>query len=683
MQNDTRTSSNNQDNSHIYSEEAHYRQSIWIVAWVTLLLPPLTGIFMLSFVGVFPFPEVFYPFTDYAAIVMLFSIIIGTRITKIFIRHTLQMANSVEIAEKYRKHLKKLPLYYFSVLFLYFMIGLFATLYSLSTLHGHDYPVSKYLISFLGVIPGGLITALPIFFYLTDSLGRYLAPRGISISVAPMRLKLIVLGLFVPVLIDTLLIMYFYDRTGYFGIETLGIWLFLIIIAAVGARMALQSFKQGFSPFVTALKMQNQNHVNVSIIPKSLDELGLLSKQWNELWNKVSDYENRLAEINTSLKMDVEQRSEELDAERIFINKVLENAGALILVLDRKGNIVRFNPACEQITGFTFDELRDRPIWDWLIPPEQLENVKQVFENLTDEGLDSHYENELMKRNGERVLVAWNNSTIKDKEGKVQYIITIGLDISERHMAQLALLEAKEIAEKASKAKSEFLSHMSHELRTPMNAILGFAQLLKMDKQLDMDQQDSVNEILQAGSHLMELINEVLDLSRIEAGKLEVVIGDVNVSKMMNESLALFSNQAKMSNIELINNIPQDCHFIAMADQLRFKQVFINLLSNAIKYNKDNGKVIVDISIPEQDKIRISISDTGPGIPPDMHDRLFTPFERLANQHNHNVEGTGIGLALSKQLLELMNGNIGVESKPNEGSTFYIELPLVRTHQQQ
>jgi PAS domain S-box-containing protein len=637
---------------------------------------------MLSFVGVFPFPEVFYVFADYGTLLLLTSFLVGSRITKRFIRHVILMANNGEIAKKYQKHLKRLPIYYFGILFLYFAIGLLTTLYSLSTLHAHDYPASKYLISFLGVIPGGLITALPIFFYLTDSLGRYLAPHGIHISVAPILLKLIVLGLFVPVLIDTLLIMYFYDRTGYFGIETLGIWLFLVMIAAVGTRMAWQSFKQGLSPFVTALETQSQSHANVSIIPKSLDELGLLSQRWNELWNKVLDYEKCLSDSNSLLKSNVQQRSKELETERYFINKVLDNAGALVIVLNRKGHIIRFNPACEQVTGFTFDELRDRPIWDWLVPPEQLEKVKQVFENLADEGLDSQYENELMKSDGGRVLVAWNNSTIRGQNGKVQYIVSIGIDISERHKAQQALQQAKEIAEKASRAKSEFLSHMSHELRTPMNAILGFAQLLKMDEQLDKDQQDSVNEILQAGSHLMELINEVLDLSRIEAGKLEIKIDDINVSKIINESLTLFDNQAKMSNIELINNIPQDCHFIALADQLRFKQVFINLLSNAIKYNKDNGKVIIDLSLPEQDKIRISISDTGPGIPAYMHDRLFKPFERLPNQDKHTVEGTGIGLALSKQLLELMNGEIGLESEANRGSTFYIELPLVCTQPQ-
>ncbi|MGD8484029.1 MAG: hypothetical protein PVF81_04120, partial [Thioalkalispiraceae bacterium] len=232
MQDVTRTS-NDSNNNHSHSDEERFKQSIWIVNWITLLLPPLTGISMLSFVGVFPFPEVFYVFADYGTLLLLTSFLVGSRITKRFIRHVILMANNGEIAKKYQKHLKRLPIYYFGILFLYFAIGLLTTLYSLSTLHAHDYPASKYLISFLGVIPGGLITALPIFFYLTDSLGRYLAPHGIHISVAPILLKLIVLGLFVPVLIDTLLIMYFYDRTGYFGIETLGIWLFLVMIAAV------------------------------------------------------------------------------------------------------------------------------------------------------------------------------------------------------------------------------------------------------------------------------------------------------------------------------------------------------------------------------------------------------------------------------------------------------------------
>ena len=655
-----------------------FKRGMWVVTWVTLLLPPMTGIFMLSFVGVFPFPEVFYPFTDYAAIVVICAAIIAIRTNRHFIQNIIQLAKSPDTLTNYQKQLKRLPLYYFSILFLYFAAGLVCTLYSLSSLHGFNYPINKYFISFLGVIPGGLITALPIFFYLSDTLGRYLAPHGVHISVAPIKLKIIVLGLFVPVLIDTLLIMYFYDRTGYLSIETIGIWFFLIIIAAIGTFMAWKSFRQSLSPFVRALDLENNNHENIQIIPQSLDELGLLSYQWRNLWERVLEYEKKISGTNVILKGDIQQRTQELESERNFTTKILDYSSALVVVLDKKGHIVRFNAACENATGFSFGELKNRPIWEWLIPPEQLEEVKNVFSHLTDAGLDSTYENELMKRNGERILIAWNNSTIKDEAGKVLYIVSIGIDITERQATQHALQKTKKLAEEASRAKSDFLSRMSHELRTPMNAILGFSQLLQADNSnLTTNQKESIEEIMQGGEHLLALINEILDLAKIEAGKFDVDIKNTDASKIIIESLSLLKPQAEKCNITLFNNTSNSTNYIVNADKLRLKQVVINLLSNAIKYNNPGGEVHIDISQPTKNKLRISVRDTGPGIPEDKLEKLFIPFERLDNVNNNVVEGAGIGLALSKRMLELMQGYIGVDSQPGQGCTFFIDIPYV------
>lgn len=656
-------------------QEADFKHRMWIVTWVTLILPPVTGIFMLSFVGVFPFPEVFYPFTNYAAIVIALATILAIRINIKFTRNIIQLANTPETLAQYQSHLKKMPFYYFSLLFIYFAVGLVSTLYSLSTIYGFNYPLNKYFFSFLGIIPGGLITALPIFFYLSDTLGKYLAPRGVHISIAPIKLKIMVLGLFVPVLIDTLLIMYFYDRTGYLSVDTVGIWFFLIVIAGIGTMMAWKSFGQSMSPFVTALTADTADHANVSIVPQSLDELGLLSHQWHSMWLRVKEYEKRLTSSNDLLTSNVEERTKELESEKLFIDKVIANSGALVMILDTKGCVVRFNPACEKLTGLSFDEFNGRPIWEWLLPQIQVEEVKQVFNKLVNSGMDSQYENNLLKSDGEGVLVAWNNSTIKDQSGKVENIVAIGIDISEIQKTQIALQAAKEEAERANKAKSDFLSNMSHELRTPMNAILGFGQLLELETTLEAEHQVSVQEILLAGRHLLELINEVLDLNKIEAGKLSVDIVELDVSEIISDSLILLAPLAKEHNIKLINNTAAQNGCRLRTDRLRFKQVFINLLSNAIKYNVDNGSVSIDVSRPEVSTLRISVTDTGNGIPENMLEKLFTPFERLENARNNAVEGTGVGLALSKRLLELMGGKIGVENVTKQGSTFYMDLP--------
>ena len=654
----------------------YFKRRMWIITSVTLVLPPVTGIFMLSFVGVFPYPEVFYPFTDYAAVVVIASCLFGFWLNKRFITNIIQIANASIPLINYHKHLKRLPFYYFGILFLYFSAGLYTTLYSLSTLHGFSYDTEKYLIGLLGIISGGLVTALPIFFYLSDTLGKYLAPRGIQISVAPIKLKLAVLGLFVPVLIDTLLIMYFTNRTGYLEPETIGIWFFLIIIAAVGTYMAWLSFSQSMSPFVSALRLEKGHYKDVEIIAQSLDELGLLSEQWRLLWQRVLEYEKQISESNISLRSDIHQRTEELEHERLFVDSALDNAGALLVVLDKKGRIVRFNTACEKLTGFSFTELKNNPIWEWLIPPEQLEEVKQIFTNLTDEGMDSQYENYLMKKDGNRLLVAWTNSTIRDGDGRVKFIVSIGIDISERQRKEIALHEAKNIAEHASHAKSEFLSRMSHELRTPMNAILGFGQLLEMSNtNLTPSQIQYIDEILKGGDHLLSLINEVLDLAKIEEGKFEVHAEDTVLENIVNESISMMKIQADDKGIRIIYDFTDKPAYVVNMDRMRLKQVMINIISNAIKYNRDDGEVFIDIKPIENHTIRISVRDTGYGIMQEDLNKLFAPFERLNNANHHVVEGTGIGLAISKRLMILMNGNLSVGNVSDHGCTFNIDLP--------
>ena len=660
--------------------ENDFIRRIQVVTWVTLILPPVTGILMLSFVGVFPFPEVLYPFTDYAAVVVICATFLGFKITKSYTREMVHLRNNPELQEIYQVKLKRLPLYYFSILFLYFALGLVSTLYSLSTLYGYNYPLSKYFISFLGVIPGALITALPIFFYLTDALGRFLAPHGINVSVAPIKLKLIVLGLFIPILIDTLLIMYFYDRTGYLGIETVGIWFFLIVIAAIGTFMAWNSFRLGLSPFVLTLDAENSNHNEIQIVPQSLDELGVLSKEWHDLWLRVLEYEGQLTNSNSLLRDDVQQRTHELESERVLVDKLLTNSGALIIVLDRNGHVIRFNPASERSTGFLFDEIKDKPIWEWLIPPEQIDEVKYVFNQLLEHGLESKYENNIMTKKGGRFLVSWNNVGVKNDAGIVQYVVAIGIDISERQIIQKSLEDAIKLAEKNSNAKSEFLSRMSHELRTPMNAIMGFAQLIERDAKANSSkklQADFAQEIINAGGHLLNLINEVLDLSKVEQGDLDIRLEPTNLYNIINESVALLKPQAKINNINLIHTISEENQCLVQADQLRLKQVFINLLSNAIKYNVEGGVVEIFLTVLENNMMRVSVKDTGEGIAEDMKKYLFMPFERLAHNNDETIEGTGIGLALSKRMIELMKGSIGVISVPSKGSTFYFDIPYL------
>lgn len=234
------------------------------------------------------------------------------------------------------------------------------------------------------------------------------------------------------------------------------------------------------------------------------------------------------------------------------------------------------------------------------------------------------------------------------------------------------LKKAKELSEQASQAKTEFLSRMSHELRTPLNAILGFSQLLETDDRLDEEQKDFVNEINHAGTHLLNLINEVLDLARIESGKLKINLQSFKVKPVTDECVHLMLGLADNQNIHVANQVSDEIAFYG--DPVRFKQVLINLLSNAIKYNTPGGEVIITTFEKDAQFNGVSIKDTGEGIPKSKIKDLFEPFNRL-NAEEKNIEGTGIGLAISKRFTEMMNGKIEVESTQGTGSTFTVLLP--------
>jgi len=237
--------------------------------------------------------------------------------------------------------------------------------------------------------------------------------------------------------------------------------------------------------------------------------------------------------------------------------------------------------------------------------------------------------------------------------------------------AQLQL--AKDEAERANQAKSEFLSSMSHELRTPMNAILGFGQLMKYDTDLSDEHQAQVQEILTAGYHLLELINEVLDLAKVESGRIDLSLEPVEVDAIVEECLSLVGTLAAKREIRLHQGGRRGT--AVRADRTRLKQALLNLLSNAIKYNREGGSVKVEIQAKDAERLHIRVTDSGPGIPAARLTELFEPFNRL-DAESSSIEGTGIGLTITRRIVELMGGTVDVDSEVGVGSTFWIELPL-------
>lgn len=274
--------------------------------------------------------------------------------------------------------------------------------------------------------------------------------------------------------------------------------------------------------------------------------------------------------------------------------------------------------------------------------------------------------------------VIWFRTTLSpffNTDGNLIYIKADSMDITSTKETEESLVQAKIEAEKSNSAKSEFLSRMSHELRTPLNGILGFAQIMDLDstKNLDEGNRENIQHILKAGQHLKLLIDEVLDLSRLESGNIELALESVIVGPVIQEIVSQMEPLRKSFGVGIVTENLADAEHIILVDKMRFKQILINLVSNAIKYNRAEG--MVSISVDNQpEAIAIRVRDTGVGIPQERMDDLFEPFNRL-NYEFGDIEGTGIGLSITKQLVSRMNGTLAVESEVGEGSCFTVSFP--------
>jgi PAS domain S-box-containing protein len=364
----------------------------------------------------------------------------------------------------------------------------------------------------------------------------------------------------------------------------------------------------------------------------------------------------------------------ELQASQRWLASLVESSEASIISKTLDGTITSWNRGAERLFGYRSEEAIGKPI-SILVPDELGGEMPMIREKLSGDRTVEHFETKRRTKDGRTIDVSLTISPIRDADGAVVGSSSIGRDVSERRRAEEERESAREEADRANRAKSEFLSRMSHELRTPLNAVLGFAQLLQLDH-LAPPQEEATEEILKAGKHLLELIDEVLDIARIEEGKLRLSLEPVDVEGVTRECISLLRPQADQEGIRLTLE-PQDVQaptIHAVADRQRLKQVLLNLISNGIKYNREHGSVRVSIERSAQgDRITIDVTDTGRGIHPEGMERLFSPFERLGVEESA-IEGTGLGLALTKPLVEAMGGTIRVRSEPGEGSTFSVEL---------
>jgi PAS domain S-box-containing protein len=391
--------------------------------------------------------------------------------------------------------------------------------------------------------------------------------------------------------------------------------------------------------------------------------------------------------VGTNLDITELKRTEDIlrESER-HLRAVIDALPVAIYTTDALGKLTHFNHTAVEFSGRTPELGTDQwcvhlrlynPDGSYL-PNDQCPMAIALKEGRQILGAEAIAE----RPDGSRVWFTAHPTPLHDTYGKLIGGINMLIDITERKRLDQVLLEnnielkkSKNLAEKANRAKSDFLSNMSHELRTPLSAILGFAQLIDASNPPPTpSQKRSVNQILQAGWYLLDLINEILDLTLIESGRLPISMEIVSLAELIRECETMIEPQALNRRVTM--HFPTfDSPLVVKADNTRLKQAVINLLSNAIKYNRPNGSVTVTCGVCATNRIRISVEDTGEGLSPDQLTQLFQPFNRLGKE-NSSEEGTGIGLVMTKRLIKLMGGNIHVKSTVGKGTIFSIDLDV-------
>jgi len=361
-----------------------------------------------------------------------------------------------------------------------------------------------------------------------------------------------------------------------------------------------------------------------------------------------------------------------LETKRAILDAVVDS----IITIDEHFLILDVSPGTDRIYGVSLEERRGKNSLNIVLEDDRdhvAVELRRLFRG--EDGALASYHFRAQHVDGRMLTIETRGRLIRDDAGSEPRAVLVSRDVTESVAAESVLKEAKEAAERANAAKSEFMSRMSHELRTPLNSVLGFAQILEMELQ-SPDELEMVGFIHHSGKYLLELINEVLDISRIESGHVSVLIEPIILQDLEKECIELVKPQANELGVTIFSQSRYD--FQVLGDQQRLKQVMLNLLSNAIKYNRSNGSVTIECTPKPRSMVRLSVRDTGPGISPDLISRLFTPFDRL-DAETSGIEGTGLGLALSKGLMEAIGGTIGVDSEVGRGSTFWIELPNVKS----
>ncbi|MDD5436005.1 MAG: ATP-binding protein [Candidatus Omnitrophica bacterium] len=360
--------------------------------------------------------------------------------------------------------------------------------------------------------------------------------------------------------------------------------------------------------------------------------------------------------------------------------ELVQNANSIILRMDMNGSVTFFNEFAQNFFGYKEKEILGKNVVGTIVPRSDSsgKDLTAMIDDMSRHpGRYVNNENENTVRGGRRVWIAWTNKAILDKDGRVSEILCIGNEITKLKEAEEAILRAKEAAESANKTKSAFLANMSHELRTPLNAIIGFSQLMGdgLSGPLSGKQTEYTSIILESGKHLLSLINDILDISKIEAGKMELEVGEFDLGELLKKCMVLIKEKAFDHGIKLSIDVKEGVGMVR-ADERKIKQVIYNLLSNAAKFTPDKGSISIEAGRSDTRGMLVTVSDTGIGIEKKDGEKVFAAFEQIDSEYSRKYAGTGLGMPLSKKIVELHGGKMWFESEgKGKGSRFYFTLP--------
>jgi PAS domain S-box-containing protein len=433
---------------------------------------------------------------------------------------------------------------------------------------------------------------------------------------------------------------------------------FIFLSGSIGEELAIERVKAGATDYVLKDRMARLS----SAVRRALAEAAERAERLKA--------ESDVRRLNAELERRVIERTAELAESQRRLQAILDYSPAAISLKDTSGRYIVVNREFEHLAGARGAALDGKHDHE-LFPPRLADVYREHDAQVLEQKRGIEFEETYLRADTPTIYHAIKFPLL-DTAGAPYAVCAIAIDVTERKKTDDALRIARLEAERANRAKSAFLSNMSHDLRTPLNAILGFAQLLEFDDRPE-DRKESVAQIMRGGTHLLSLINEVLDIARIEAGHLSLSMEPVHAVEIVELAAELVRPLAGQRGISLVITKPADASVAVLADRQRLNQILLNLLSNAVKYDRPNGTVTIGFTEVGDDRVRLTVTDTGAGIADSKMRLLFRPFERLGAEQTA-IEGTGLGLALSRGLAEAMGGALGVDSVIDRGSTFWVEL---------